>query len=169
MNWKGAISKQKLQENMARQIFWKTTISYPLIRTCRYAYQWVRNVRFSENLLFCFLATSVLRFAIFPDHRRLIGKINGEKPPTNYLPKKFRHRYLIRFLKTLPDCWLTFSFFLTVTYVSSSVIYILLLFKSINYIFSSSKNIFYRKSDLIRKMIYYVMSIVWYLSVWEGV
>ena len=45
---KGRISKRMFQENKARQIFRKTNISYPLIRT--------RNVRFSENLVrFLFL------------------------------------------------------------------------------------------------------------------
>ena len=42
------------QENKARQIFRKTNISYPLIRTSTCVYQWVRNVRFSENLA-CFV------------------------------------------------------------------------------------------------------------------
>ena len=42
------------QENKARQIFRKTNISYPLIRTCTCAYQGVRNVRFSGNLT-CFV------------------------------------------------------------------------------------------------------------------
>ena len=45
---KGRISKRVFQENKARQIFRKTNISYPLIRTQ------VRNVRFSENLT-CFV------------------------------------------------------------------------------------------------------------------
>ena len=47
---KGRISKRVFQENKARQIFRKTNISYPLIRTRTCAYQGVRNVRFSENL-----------------------------------------------------------------------------------------------------------------------
>ena len=50
---KGHTSKRVFQENKARQIFRKTNISYPLIRsgTCAYqrTYQWVGNVRFSEN------------------------------------------------------------------------------------------------------------------------
>ena len=46
---KGRISKRVFQENKARQIFQKTNISYPLIRT---AYQGVRNVRFPENLTY---------------------------------------------------------------------------------------------------------------------
>ena len=33
-----------------RQIFRKTNIFYPLVRPCMWAYQGVRNVRFSENL-----------------------------------------------------------------------------------------------------------------------
>ena len=52
---KGRISKRRYQENKARQIFRKTNISYPLIRTPMCAYQGgVRNVRFSENLA-CFV------------------------------------------------------------------------------------------------------------------
>ena len=45
------ISKRVFQENKVRQMFRKTNISYPLIgrRTC--AYQGVRNVCFSENLV----------------------------------------------------------------------------------------------------------------------
>ena len=49
---KGRISKRVFQENKIRQIFRKTNIFYPLIRTC--AYQGVKNVRFSENLT-CFV------------------------------------------------------------------------------------------------------------------
>ena len=51
---KGQISKRVFQENKARQIFRKTNISYPLIRTRTCVYQGVRNVRFSENLA-CFV------------------------------------------------------------------------------------------------------------------
>ena len=51
---KGRILKQVFQENKALQIFRKTNISYPLIRTRTCAYQGVRNVRFSENLA-CFV------------------------------------------------------------------------------------------------------------------
>ena len=51
---KGQISKRVFQENKAHQIFRKTNISYPLIRTRTCAYQGVRNVRFSENLT-CFV------------------------------------------------------------------------------------------------------------------
>ena len=51
---KGRILKRVFQENKARQIFRKTNISYPLIRTRTCAYQEVRNVRFSENLA-CFV------------------------------------------------------------------------------------------------------------------
>ena len=50
---KERISKRVFQESKARQIFRKTNISYPLIRTRMCAYQGVRNVRFSENLA-CF-------------------------------------------------------------------------------------------------------------------
>ena len=53
---KGRISKRVLQENESRQIFRKTNISYPLIRTRTriWAYQGVRNVRFVEKLTFLF-------------------------------------------------------------------------------------------------------------------
>ena len=51
---KGRISKRLFQESKPRQIFRKTNISYPLIRTRRCAYQGVRNVRFSGNLA-CFV------------------------------------------------------------------------------------------------------------------
>ena len=51
---KGRISKRVFQENKARQIFWKTNISYPLKSTDTCGYQGVRNVRFSENLA-CFV------------------------------------------------------------------------------------------------------------------
>ena len=44
------IWERVFQENKARQIFRKTNISYPLIRTRSCAYQGVRNVHFSENL-----------------------------------------------------------------------------------------------------------------------
>ena len=46
---KGRISKRVFRENKARQIFRKTNISYPLIRTDTFVYQGVRNVHFSEN------------------------------------------------------------------------------------------------------------------------
>ena len=45
---KGRISKRVFRENKARQIFRKTNISYPLIRTRTCAYQGVRNVCFEK-------------------------------------------------------------------------------------------------------------------------
>ena len=58
----GRISKRVFQENKARQIFRKTSIShpmrstrsisYPLRRTRTGASQGVRNARFSENLAY---------------------------------------------------------------------------------------------------------------------
>ena len=60
---KGQISKRMFQENKARQIFRKTNISYPLIRTHTCAYQGVRNVLFFGKLgVLCFLETPVMRF-----------------------------------------------------------------------------------------------------------
>ena len=52
---KGRISKRVFQENKAHQIFRKTNISYPLIRTRTCVYQGVRNVCFPENLM-CFVS-----------------------------------------------------------------------------------------------------------------
>ena len=51
---KGWISKRVLHKNKACQIFWKTITSYPLICTYTCAYQGVRNVHFSGNLV-CFV------------------------------------------------------------------------------------------------------------------
>ena len=53
-NAKGRISKRVFQENKACQIFRKTNISYPLIRTRTGAYRGIRNVRFLKNLA-CFV------------------------------------------------------------------------------------------------------------------
>ena len=47
---KGRISKWVFQENKARQIFQKTNIFYPLLRTGTYVYQGVRNVQLPGNL-----------------------------------------------------------------------------------------------------------------------
>ena len=51
---KGRISKRVFQENKAHQILRKTNIFYPLIHKRTYAYQGVKDVRFSENLV-CFV------------------------------------------------------------------------------------------------------------------
>ena len=61
-----------LQENKARQIFYKINISYPLIHTRACAYQGVRNNRFLGNLAcFVFLVTSISRFAFLPYCRQI--------------------------------------------------------------------------------------------------
>ena len=77
---KGQISKRVFQENKACQIFRKTSISYPLIRTRTCAYQGVRNVRclsggkkcsfFGKFGMLCFCETPALRFTILPYYRR---------------------------------------------------------------------------------------------------
>ena len=54
---KGRISKRVFQENKARQIFRKTNISNPLIRTRTFLHG-IRNVSFSENLACFFLKHS---------------------------------------------------------------------------------------------------------------
>ena len=67
---KGRILKRVFQENKARQIFRKTNIFYPLIRSRTCAYHRVRNVHFSENLAcFVFLKNPFwdsLFFALLP-------------------------------------------------------------------------------------------------------
>ena len=69
---KGQVSKRVFQENKARQIFWKTNISYPLIRTCRWAYQGGKKCSFFGKFgVLCFLETPVLRFALMPYYRRI--------------------------------------------------------------------------------------------------
>ena len=66
------ISKRVFQENKARQNFRKMNISYPLIRTCTYEYQGVRNVDFFWKFgVLCFLETPVLRFTVLPYYRRV--------------------------------------------------------------------------------------------------
>ena len=68
---KGESQNGCFQKTKARQIFRKTNISYPLIRTRASAYQGVRNIRFSENLAcFCFFETPVLRFTLLPYYRQ---------------------------------------------------------------------------------------------------
>ena len=64
---KGRISKRRYQENKARQIFRKTNISYPLIRTPMCAYQGGKKCSFFGKFgVLCFLVTSVLRLALLP-------------------------------------------------------------------------------------------------------
>ena len=67
---KGRISKRVFQENKARQIFRKTSISYP--RTC--ACRGVRNVCFLKiwRALFSW-NTCFLRFALLPYYRRIFN------------------------------------------------------------------------------------------------
>ena len=93
---KGWISKLVFQENKARQIFRKTNISYPLIRTRTYAYQGVRNFRFFGKFgLICFLETPVLRFSLLPSYRRYRHRSFFELllltySPTDELPWRFK-------------------------------------------------------------------------------
>ena len=75
---KGRISKPRKQESKARQIFRKTDISDPLMRTRMCAYQVVRNVLLTKNFL---LVASVLRFTFLRYYRRF-GVVNGYKMRT---------------------------------------------------------------------------------------
>ena len=111
------------QENKVHQIFQKTNISYPLIRTRTCAYQEVRNVCFSENLagfvflkhrleirvcvtggkkcsffrklvVLCFLEISVLRFALLPYYRRYKSLIQRRiKNPVEHLRWNFLPKF----------------------------------------------------------------------------
>ena len=68
---KGWISKCVFQKNRVRQMFRKTNILWPLIRTHTCAYQGVRNIRsFRKFGVLCFLETPVLRFTLLPHYRR---------------------------------------------------------------------------------------------------
>ena len=68
---KGRISKRVFQDNKARQIFRKTNISYPLVRTFTCAYQGVRNVCKSGGtkcLFFGKSGSSMLKIILFMFH-----------------------------------------------------------------------------------------------------
>ena len=119
---KGRISKRVFQENKARQIFRKTDISYPLIRTRTYAYQGVRNIPFSENLACCvFLKLSVWDSSfclITDDIKDLWLRISAEIANVFHMLAIFgkitHHRYLIRYKVRLcylyiPDVFSTFG------------------------------------------------------------
>ena len=72
-------SQRVLQENEARQIFRKTNVS---------AYQGVRNVRFSENLL-CFVTNTyfeICPFALLPTICFLLHELSD----TTMTPQKIR-------------------------------------------------------------------------------
>ena len=71
---KGRISKRVFQEYKACQIFRKTNISYPLIRTGGKKYS-----LFGKFDVFCFLETPVLRFALLPYFRRCVFHPNCNK------------------------------------------------------------------------------------------
>ena len=81
---KEQISKRVFQESKARQIFWKTNISYPLIAPLptpppcypvNISYPLIltpgKKCSFYGKFgALCFIETSVLRFALFPYYRR---------------------------------------------------------------------------------------------------
>ena len=61
---KGRISKRVFQENKAHQIFRKSNISYPLIRTYLYISGRKKCSLFGKFGVLCFLETLVFRFAL---------------------------------------------------------------------------------------------------------
>ena len=81
--------KRVFQEDKARQVFLKTNISYPVIRTRTCVYQGVRNVRFFGKLgMLCFLETPVLRFALLTYYRRMDPWL-----PLYYFPPRLISKY----------------------------------------------------------------------------
>ena len=70
---KSRISKRVLQKNKEPQIFRKTNISYPLIRTRTCPYQGGEKCSFffGKFGVLCFLITPILRFAYLPYCRRI--------------------------------------------------------------------------------------------------
>ena len=74
---KGRMSKRVFQESKALQIFWKTNISYPLIRTrtCVSRKESTPNFPKKRTFLnpFCILETPVLRFVLLPYYPRYMG------------------------------------------------------------------------------------------------
>ena len=85
---KRQILKRVLQENEARQIFRKTKISYPLIRTCPFLIPWYAHgrVRIREKEMFVFRKIwralfswnsrfKIRPFALLPTNRGLVWSI----------------------------------------------------------------------------------------------
>ena len=73
---KGRISKRVLQEKKSRQIFQKTNISYPLVRTrTQVCVSGGKKCSFFIKFLvcfLCFLVTLFLRLTLLPYYRRLV-------------------------------------------------------------------------------------------------
>ena len=73
---KRRISKRGFQENKTCQIFRKTSIYYPLIRTT-YLFTGGKKCSFFGKFgMFCFLETSVLRFALLLYYQRVALRIS---------------------------------------------------------------------------------------------
>ena len=68
------ISKRVLQQNKSCQIFQKTNISYPLIRTRTCAYQGVRYICFLRKIwlaeFYCYPRFEICPFALLPTNYR---------------------------------------------------------------------------------------------------
>ena len=72
---KGRISKRVLQEKKACQIILKANISYLLLRTLTYAYQRVRNFRFTDNLAGFFFLQHAFWDSLFCLINRRVGLV----------------------------------------------------------------------------------------------
>ena len=67
---KGRISERVFQENKACQIFRKTNISYPLIRTRVCVSEGKKGSFFGKFGVLCFLETPILRFTYLAYYQR---------------------------------------------------------------------------------------------------
>ena len=98
---KGRISKLVFQENKAHQIFQKTNISYPLIRTRTCAYQGERKVRFSENLVCFVFLLPLLRFDLFLPYYRRYKTLSNIYEGACLLLFSLKKRSMVRFDRVL--------------------------------------------------------------------
>ena len=57
-----SIVRNNAKKRISKRLFWKTNIPYPLI--CTRTYQGVKNVRFLENLAFCFLKNLAIQHCV---------------------------------------------------------------------------------------------------------
>ena len=88
---KWQISKRVLHENKARQIFRKTSISYPQISTCTCCVSGGKKWSFFGKIgMLCFLVTIVLRFALLLYYRRS-GESSMRKLPSRCFPVQSKH------------------------------------------------------------------------------
>ena len=74
---KVSISKRWIQEDKAHEIYRKTNISYPLMRTHTCAYLGVRNNSFSENVA-CFIFLKQPKSPIIDGFHHILIKLQSD-------------------------------------------------------------------------------------------